>query len=149
MRVFNRDKTIELKDYDLEYGHLDADKLITHHPEIKEVKEQGHREVIREYPNGGRDTKWVVDVAGVPYQPAHDEIEEILVYIPYTAEELEEIEKDKLRQTRRAECFEFYNRRFPKGYLTEEMEIELDQWYYSWLDVTETRIIPQRPSWLK
>ena len=32
MRVFNEDKTQELKEYDLNKGHLELDKLFFQHP---------------------------------------------------------------------------------------------------------------------
>lgn len=37
---------------------------------------------------GGRDLRWVVESAGVPAQPARDEYEEVLRYLPCTAEQL-------------------------------------------------------------
>lgn len=94
MRVFNEDKTQELKEYDLNKGHLELDKLfIRHHEAVEEIKEQWHYETIAEYPNGGRDVSKVIDV---PYQApkeAFDEYEDIYVYIHYTDEELEELNK--------------------------------------------------------
>ena len=62
MKVFNQDKTQELKEYNLSSGHLKQDRLITHIDSVIEQKEQGHYETIREYPNGGKDVKWVIDV---------------------------------------------------------------------------------------
>lgn len=88
MRVFNEDKTKELSEYDIEKGYLKEDILITHIDEVQAVEEQGHYETIAEYPNGGKDVKWVVDKEGVKYQPAEDKEEEILVYVQYTEEEL-------------------------------------------------------------
>lgn len=84
MKVYNQEKTQILETYDLEKGHLEQDFLDV--PEVQAVEEQGHYETIREYENGGKDVKWVVEVEGVEYQPAHQE--EILVYIPYTQAEL-------------------------------------------------------------
>ena len=92
MKVFNQDKTIELKDYDLTLGKLQEDILITHIEAVEEVKEQGHYEVIKEYENGGKDVEWVVDVAGVKGQEARDEEETIYCYIPYTEAELKNIQ---------------------------------------------------------
>ena len=99
MRVFNQSKTEELQEYDQSLGYLQNDTLVTHFPEVQAVKEQGHYKVIAEYPNGGKDVEWIVDVEGVEYQPEHDEEEDILVYIPYTQKELQERE----RQSRIAE----------------------------------------------
>ena len=94
MRVFNEDKTQELKEYDLKKGHLKLDKLfIRHHEAVEEIKEQWHYETIAEYPNGGKDVSKVIDVPYQAPQEAFDEYEDIYVYIPYTYEELEELNK--------------------------------------------------------
>ena len=94
MRVFNEDKTQELKEYDLNKGHLKLDKLfIRHHEAVEEIKEQWHYETIAEYPNGGRDVSKVIDVPYQAPQEEYDEYEDIYVYIPYTYEELEELNK--------------------------------------------------------
>ena len=92
MKVYNQDKTKILTEYDLEKGYLQADKLfIKHHKAVKAVKEQGHYETVKEYPNGGKDVEWVVDVPGVEAREAYDEYEDIQVYIPYTEAELEKM----------------------------------------------------------
>lgn len=89
MKVYNKDKTQVLESYDLSLGYLVVDTIEVSLPEVQGVEEQGHYEVIAEYPNGGKDVEWIVDVAGVEYQPARTELEPIQVYIPYTQEELE------------------------------------------------------------
>lgn len=54
------------------------------------------------------------------------------------------------RQLREKECFPIINRgTLWYDQLTEDQKIELKNWYNQWLDVTETMIIPERPSWLK
>ena len=80
MRVLNEDKTLELKEYDLEKGYLVDDEIkvpheavTVHHEAVAHVEEQGHYEVIREYPNGGKDVMWVVDVPYVEGCDAYDE----------------------------------------------------------------------------
>ena len=94
MRVFNEDKTQELKEYDLNKGHLKLDKLfIRHHEAVEEIKEQWHYGTIAEYPNGGKDVSKVIDVPYQAPQEAFDEYEDIYVYISYTDEELEELNK--------------------------------------------------------
>ena len=95
MKVFNQNKTQELKEYNLSLGHLKQDKLVTHIDGVIGQKEQGHYETIREYPNGGKDVKWVVDVPGVEAVEEHDEAEDIYVYIPYTGAELTKINLQK------------------------------------------------------
>lgn len=95
MRIFNKDKTIELTEVDESKGYLKEDVVETDIPEQKEVLEEWHYEVIAEYPNGGKDVKKVVDVEGKPYIPAHTEREEILIYIPYTEDELERMAAER------------------------------------------------------
>ena len=91
MKVFNVNKTEELKEYDLNLGHLEKDTLITHIEAVEGVEEKGHYKTVREYPNGGKDVEWVVDVPKVKEVEEHDEIEDILVFIPYTKAELTKI----------------------------------------------------------
>lgn len=136
MRVFNKDKTQELKDYDLTKGYLLEDEItieheaeivhheaeIVHHEAVEGVEEQGHYEVVTEYPNGGADLNWVIDVAGVAPREAYDEVikeaydevvkgartdtECIKVYIPWTEKELKEIALSKERNELMAWLFE-------------------------------------------
>lgn len=91
MRVFNKDKTQELKVYDLNLGHLEKDTLITHVEAVEGVEGKGHYETVKEYPNGGKDVKWIVDIPRVEAVEEHDETEDILVFIPYTEAELTKI----------------------------------------------------------
>lgn len=96
MRVFNENKTIELIEYDLEKGYLKNDKLfVKHYDAVESVKERGHYETVRKYPNGGKDIEWVVDVPGVEVKEAYDEYEDIKIYVPYTEEEIERLAKAK------------------------------------------------------
>lgn len=54
-----------------------------------------------------------------------------------------------LRNQREVECFPIINRgKLWYDTLTTEQVTELNEWYNAWLDVTETRIIPTKPSWL-
>lgn len=90
MRIFNEDKSQEIKDFDKKLYYLKPDKLlIKHHEAVEEVLRQVHYEVVRTNPlTGGVEYTEVVDV---PYQPAieaYDEYEDILVIVPYTPEEL-------------------------------------------------------------
>ena len=88
MRIFNKDKTKELNEYDLKLGKLQEDTLITHIEAVLPVEEVGHYEVIKEYENGGKDVEWVIDIEKVEGVEEHDEEEQIMVYIPYTEQEL-------------------------------------------------------------
>ena len=54
-----------------------------------------HYEVLKTYPNGGRDVREIKPTEAVPAKEAWDETEDIQVYIPYTEEELAAIEARK------------------------------------------------------
>lgn len=93
--VYNQSKTEILTNYDLTKGRLVSDYLEEVIPEVQEVKEKFHYEVIKEYPNGGKDVKKVIDVKGVEYKPARTEQKPITVYVPYTEDELRQIQINK------------------------------------------------------
>lgn len=78
---------------DLGKGYLESRTRTVHHDAVEGVEEVGHYETIREYPNGGKDVKWVVDVPGVEPREAWDEEIAYQVYIPYTDEELDGMEQ--------------------------------------------------------
>lgn len=87
-------------DYDPAKGRLEMQKRIHHHEAVEAVEEQGHWETVAEYPEtGGRDVQWVVDVPGVEAQEAWDEEETYWLYIPYTEEELAQMEADRNQPT--------------------------------------------------
>ena len=73
---------------DLTKGYLKQETQTIHHDAVAGVEEVSHYETIREYPNGGKDVKKVVDVKAVPAQDAYDEEVEVQRYVLYTAEEL-------------------------------------------------------------
>ena len=82
---------VELESPDYELGTVKVDRLfIQHHEAVEAVAEAGHFEVIAAYPNGGKDVKWIIDVAAVEAAEAWDEYEDIYRYVRYTAEELAE-----------------------------------------------------------
>ena len=90
MRILD-ENNIELtkEEVNLELGYLKPESIISiHHEAIEEVKEVGHYEVIAEYPNGGKDVIWVIDVPGIEAKEAWDEYEDIQRYVLYTEEEL-------------------------------------------------------------
>lgn len=92
MRIFDEYGNL-LELYDETKGYLKNDSLfVCHHEAVEAVEEQGHWETIAEYPNGGKDVDWIVDVPAVAAQEAWDEYEDIYRYIPYTEEELAERE---------------------------------------------------------
>lgn len=90
MEVYNQNKTEILTEYDLSKGYLTTDYIEEVVPEVQAIEEQGHYETVAEYPNGGKDVKWVVDIAGVEYQPERIEKVPITVYVPFTEEELKQ-----------------------------------------------------------
>lgn len=95
MRILDSNNK-EITSPDLNLGHLVQESVfVKHHDSVSAVAEQGHYKTIREYPNGGKDVEWVVDIPGVEGKDAWDEYEDIYRYTPYTAEELDEIEKKR------------------------------------------------------
>ena len=81
----------EILNPDYSLGYIVEEELfITHHNAVEAVEEVGHYEVICEYPNGGKDVEWIVDVEAVEAVEAWDEYETIHRYIEYTDEELAE-----------------------------------------------------------
>ena len=55
----------------------------------------------------------------------------------------------KLRLRREIECFSVIDRsELWYNDLTDEQYYELKNWRQAWLDVTETKIIPEAPKWL-
>ncbi len=134
MKVYNQDKSQILTDYDLEKGYLEQDTIITVIPEQKAINEVSHYEVIAEYPNGGKDVKKVIDIQGQDYVPEHTEVEQIQVYIPYTADELREIQatakigelKQKLADT------DYQAIKYAEGELTAEEYSAMKNQRKSW-----------------
>lgn len=103
---------LQYDDIDLNAGKLVDETITVHHDAVEGVEEVSHVEVLKEYyetgPDGapvldedghkvvfGKDVKTIIDVPGVEAKDAYDEQEEIQRYIPYTAEELDKIAKEK------------------------------------------------------
>lgn len=103
---------LKLEDIDLNTGNLVTETITVHHDAIEGVEEVSHVEVLKEYyetgPDGepildenghkvvfGKDVQTIIDVPGVEAKEAYDEEEEIQRFIPYTAEELDKIAKEK------------------------------------------------------
>ena len=83
-------------DYDFTKGHMVENKEIVRHASVQGVSEVGHYETIAEYPNGGKDVKWVIDIPSVTAADAWDEEKITQVYTLYTAAELAEIEANRV-----------------------------------------------------
>lgn len=57
---------------------------------------------------------------------------------------------ENLRYLREKECFSIVNRGTVWYKTLTEMQLsEIENWYKKWLDVTITKIIPTKPSWIK
>ena len=57
--------------------------------------------------------------------------------------------KNDLRRRREKICFPYINRgALWYEALTDEQREELKLWYRKWLDVTDTRVVPDTPTWL-
>ncbi len=157
MRIFDnyKIKEIQKNEVNLLTEKLVEDKLfVCHHDAIQEVQKQSHFEVVRMYPNGGKDLKEVVDVEYVKPQEAFDEYENILKVEPLTKEEI----LNNLRRLREEQCFSVVNRGMVwYSQIDSNQNLELLRWYKEWLDITDkyvdgidiSTIIPVKPSWLK
>lgn len=150
-----------------EHHEAIPEKVIKTDEEVKaELESQGKEVNLRRYENDERkiEEKYyvVTDIYyrdGVrigndeaPVEPvieagkeAWDEYEDILVYHPYTDEEYIEY----LRRERERVCFPVINRGAAwYARLTPEQNAELQEWYQAWLNVTETKVKPETPSWI-
>lgn len=97
MKIYDKDKKNIIENADLNKGYLKNDKIfVKHHEAIPAFAGQGHRETIREYPNGSKDVQWVWDVEPVPAVAAYDEYEDIQVFIPYTDEDKQRLYKQRI-----------------------------------------------------
>ena len=98
MKIVDMDNNV-LETIDETKGYLKHDSLfVCHHEAVEAVEEQGHWETIAEYPNGGKDVDWVIDVPGSEYKEAWDEYEDILRFVPFGKKELAEIKIEELKQ---------------------------------------------------
>lgn len=78
MRIIDENGN-EILNPDYTKGYTTEEEIfIAHHDAIPGVEEVWHYEVVREYPNGGKDVERVIDVPGVPAQDEWDEYETIL-----------------------------------------------------------------------
>lgn len=82
MRYFNEDKTqeLELKDIDLGNGRLEPSTMMRHVQAVAGQKAKG-------YFDQSQDGAYVQTQPYLKAVEEHDELEEIMLYIPYTAEE--------------------------------------------------------------
>ncbi len=119
MRIFNTDKTEEIKVYDADNGCLRPDRLFLAHHEATEATEgEYHLELIAEYPNGGKSYKEVCDKEPRGAQPAYDEYEDIMVFVEFTEAQRAEREIVKLK-TRLSET-DYQAIKYAEGVISEE-----------------------------
>ena len=98
MRIFDELDNL-LESYDETKGALKKESLfVCHHEAVEPVAEQGHFETIAEYPNGGKDVEWIVDVPAIEAKEAWDEYEDIFRFVAFTAKELAERRIAELKQ---------------------------------------------------
>lgn len=97
MIIYDKDKKNVLKreDLDLNKGYLIIEKELVHHEAQEYIPEKGHYITLAEYPNGGKDVEWVIDVPMQEQRDAYDEEIEYQIYEEYTEDELELIETEK------------------------------------------------------
>lgn len=109
MRIFDEQGNI-IENPDLTQGRLVPDYRPVIHRYIITQEEQGHYDVIAEYPNGGKDVAWKIDVPEVGHWATYDlnnkeiefdgvipddapheleiaGVEEVMIYILNTGEE--------------------------------------------------------------
>lgn len=98
MEIYNQNME-QIENPDLSLGYLKSGTRTEHHETVQGVEEKWHYEVVKEYPNGGRDIAKVIDVPGVEAKDAWDEEIPIQIYVPYTQEELDRIEEEKNKPT--------------------------------------------------
>ena len=68
----------------------------------------------------------------------------------FNEQKYSEVVVSELRSRRASECFPIINRGAPwYNRLTAGQKAELDTWYQSWLDVTATKVIPEKPQWVE
>lgn len=100
MRILDElDNELNPTELDFSKGYLKEQIIfIKHHDAVSAVEEQGHYEIIKEYPNGGKDAEWVIDVPKVEAKEAYDEYENIQRFIKFTQKELNSFKIEELKQ---------------------------------------------------
>lgn len=144
MRIFDETKTNELVDIDLEKGYLKADTLTTSVPEIAAITVEQKIKMLTEQ---GKDVveingnmykvvsknefgQTVSPIVETPAVPAHDEIEEIRVYIPFTEDDLATREISELKSKLSATDYKAI--KYAEGVLSEEEYAETKAQRQAW-----------------
>ena len=115
---------------DLNLGFLQPESIVSiHHDATEAVEEIGHYETIAEYPNGGKDVKWVIDVPGVEAKEAWDEYEDIQRYVLYTEEQLAAKEAERKAKEEEA-AFQLHLRQLAENVVTwDELAARMSKWF--------------------
>lgn len=146
MKVYNEEKTQVLTEYDLSKGYLKNETITRHVPVTEAVEEVSHYEIVKEYPNGGKDVKKIIDVEGRKAVPEHNESEEIKVYVLYSEAELEKRRLNSLRIRRQPLLAAFD--KWEKGVLRgrEKDDKSVMAWYKAILELDEEAVktLPER-----
>ena len=101
MRIFDQNNNL-LETVDESKGYLKRDSLfLCHHEAVEGTPPKGHYKTVKEYPNGGKDVVWVVDVPGVAAKEARDEYEDILRFIPFSAAQMAQKRITELKENLR------------------------------------------------
>lgn len=91
----------EIEDPDWGIGHLVHEKLlVAHHPaepERQRITRLDHDNPVHVFPNGGKIVAEIVEQEYSPAVDAWDEFDDIMRYILYTPEELEDIAEQEAR----------------------------------------------------
>lgn len=134
MEIYNQTLTQSVKNPDLSKGYLAQQMITIHHEAVQSVAEQGHHEVVAEYPNGGKDLIWIVDVEGVEGHDAYDEQKEVTVYIPYTDAELRKINAEKRIEELKGFLFssDYQAIKFAEGELSAEEYAQMKAQRQGW-----------------
>lgn len=87
------------REVDFSKGYLQEEQLfIRRHEAVEAIEEKGHYETVMEYPNGGKDVEWVVDIPAVEAKEAYDEFETIQRFIAFTEAQLNAMRISELKQ---------------------------------------------------
>jgi hypothetical protein len=128
MKIYNKEKTKELflGELDLDNGRLIDKEEVIHHEEIQERQEKGHYQVVAQYPNGGKDIEYVIDIPAQEGRPAYDEYISYQIYVPYSKEYLHNRtinrQIENLKQLLSASDYKVL-KRFEGYYTDEEFEV--------------------------
>lgn len=124
MKIYNEDKTRLLEGYecDLSMGYLTLEHEVIYHDAIEEVKEEGHYEIVAEYPNGGQDVEWIIDTPATEGKDAWEETIEYQIYHLYTDAEIkiQRLEEQIEYAQKELNKSDFQAIKYAEGLYTEE-----------------------------